>query len=81
MPSLMSTALKLIKTLVGQTQIGQKLFSVNRREDLDRFDLNDHPILDDQVRPEPRVDPDCPVDHGDGLLADRPEATLSKFIG
>lgn len=69
------------KPLVSQSQIGQKLLSVNRREDFDRFDLDDYPILDNQVRPEPSVDTDCPVDHWDCLLADRPEATLSKFIG
>ena len=50
-------------------------------EDFDRVDLDDHPILDNQVRPEPGVDPGCPLDHWDCLLANRPEATLSKFIG
>jgi hypothetical protein len=45
------------KTLVGQPQIGQKLFSGNRRQDFDRFDLDDHPVLDNQVGPEPGVDP------------------------
>ena len=69
------------KPLVGQAQIGQKLLAVNRREDFDRLDLDDHPILDNQVRAESGVDPDCPVDHWDWLLADRPEATLSKFLG
>jgi hypothetical protein len=43
------------KPFVGQPQIGQKLLSVNRREDLDRLDLDDYPILDNQVGPAPDV--------------------------
>jgi hypothetical protein len=54
---------------------------VNRRENLDRFDLDDHPILDDQVGSEPDVDPNRPIDHRDWLLAHRSESTLNKFIG
>ena len=47
---------------------------VNGREDFDRFDLDDHPVLDNQVCPEPRVDPDCPVDHWDCLFAWMPNS-------
>ena len=63
MRSLINAALKVdeqAKPLVRQPQVGQKLLFVNRREDFDRFDLDNHPILDDQVRPEPGVDPDFP---------------------
>ena len=69
------------KPFVGQPQVGQKLLSVNRRETFDRFDLDDHPILDNQVGAEPDVDPNGSVDDGDCLLADRPESTLSEFVG
>jgi len=68
------------KSLVSQPQVGQKLLSVNRRENLDRFDLDDHPIRNNQVGPEPDVDPNRPIDHRDGLLAHRSESALSQFI-
>ena len=48
---------------------------MNWCEGLDRFDL------DDQIRSESDVDPNPPVDRWDCLLADRPDSTLSKFIG
>jgi len=69
------------KPFVGQPQIGQKLLSVNRGENLDRLDLDDYLILDNQIGPKPDVDSNGPVDHGDWLLAHRSESTLSKFIG
>ena len=69
------------KPFVGQPQVGQKLLSVNRRETFDRFDLDDHPILDNQVRAEPNVDPNRSIDDWDWLLADRSESALSEFIG
>jgi hypothetical protein len=68
------------KALIGQAQIGQKLLFVNRRENFDRFDLDDHAVLDNQVRPEPGFEPDRSLYHWDCLLADRPQSTLSKFI-
>ena len=52
------------KPFVGQPQIGQKLLSVNRGENLDRLDLDDYPILDNQVGAESDVNPR----HGDGVL-------------
>lgn len=69
------------QSFVGQPQIGKKLLFVNRREDFDRLDLDDHPILDNQIRAEPDVDPNRSLDHGDWLLAYGPESTLSQFIG
>ena len=57
------------------------VFFVSRRENLDRLGLDDHPILDNQVCPEPDVDPNRPIDHRDCLWADRSDSTLSKFIG
>jgi len=69
------------QAFVGQPQIGEKLLFVNRREDFDRLDLDNHPILNDQVRAEPAVDPNCSVDHRDWLLAYGSESTLRKFIG
>ena len=54
---------------------------MNRRENLDRFDFDDHLVLDNQVGPEPNVNPNRSVDHRDCLLADRLESTLSQFIG
>ena len=65
----------------GPLQIGQKLLFVNRDENLDRLNLDDHLILDNQVSPESDIDPNRPVDNRDWLLAHRPESTLSKFIG
>ena len=62
-------------------RIGEKLLSVNRRENLDRLNLDDHLVLDNQVSAEPDVDPNRPVDDRDWLLAHRSESTLSKFIG
>ena len=49
---------------------------MDRREDLDRLDLDDHQILADPVRPESDVDPNRPIDHRDCLLADRPESNV-----
>ncbi len=69
------------KSFVGQPQVGEQLLSVNRCEDLNRLDLDDHLILDDQVGPEPDVNPNRSIDHRDWLLSDRPESTLGKFIG
>jgi hypothetical protein len=69
------------KPLVGQPQVGEKLLPVHRREALNGLDLDDHPILDNQIRAEPDVDPNRSVDHRDCLLADRPKSTLSQFIG
>jgi hypothetical protein len=68
------------KPLVSQFQIGQKLLFVNGREGLDRLDLDDHPVLDNQVGAEPDIDPNRSVDNRDRLLADRLESTLGKFI-
>jgi len=47
---------------------------------LDRLDLYDHPVLDNQVGPESDIDPNRPVDNRDRLLADRLKSTLGKFI-
>jgi hypothetical protein len=54
---------------------------VDWREAIYGLDLDDHPILDNQVRAEPDVDPNRSVDHWNCLLAHRPESTLSEFIG
>jgi hypothetical protein len=54
---------------------------VNRSENLDRLDLDDYLILDNQVSPESDVNANGPIDHRDWLLAHRSESTLSKFIG
>jgi hypothetical protein len=49
---------------------------VNRREHLHGFDLDNHQVLDYQVRAESDVDPNRSVDYRDDLLADRSESTL-----
>ena len=69
------------KSLIGQPKIGQKLLFVHRRENLNRLDLDDQQILDDQVSSEPDVEPNRSVDHRNCLLADCSESTLSEFIG
>jgi hypothetical protein len=66
------------KSFVGQPPIGQKLLFVKRGEYLDRLDLDDHLILDNQVSAEPDVDPKGAVDHRDWLLAHRSKSTLSR---
>src|SRR5271165_2523155 len=45
------------KSLVGQPQVGEKLLFVNRCNGLDRLDLDDHTVLDNQVGPESDIDP------------------------
>jgi hypothetical protein len=59
------------KTLVGEPEIGQKLFLVDRGEQLHGFDFHDHLVFNDQVCPESRVDADILVDHRNRLPAYR----------
>ena len=68
------------KALVGEPQVGQELLFVHRGHNLDRLDLHDHLILDDQVGPEPGVDPDGSLNHGDRRLAHGAESTLRSFV-
>jgi len=43
------------KSLICQPQIGQKLLFVNRCDGLDRLDLDDRAVLDNQIGPEPDI--------------------------
>ena len=70
MPSLIRAALKLIRR--------PSRCPVNGREDLDRLNLDDRLVLDNQLSAEPDVDPNRPVDDRDWLLAHRSESTLSS---
>jgi len=56
------------KALVCQAKIRQKPLLVNRCENLDGLDLHLH-FVDDQIGPEPGVDPDVLGDDRDRLLA------------
>lgn len=40
-------------TFVGETQVCQKLFLVDRRDGFPRLQLNDHQVFDDQIRAKP----------------------------
>ena len=49
---------KEAKSFIHQPQIGQDLFAVDRIERSDRFQLDDHEIIDDQISAETFVEPD-----------------------
>lgn len=68
------------KTLVGEPEIGQKLFLVDRGQQLHGFDFHDDLVFNDQVCPEAGVDADILIDHRDRLLARRAETPATQFI-
>ena len=49
---------KVSELQAGQAQIGLYLLLVSRQNLLDRFELQKHLLLDDDVSPEPLVKPD-----------------------
>jgi len=68
------------KTLVGETEIGQKLLLVNRGKHLDGFDFDDDLVFDDQIGPESSIDTDVLLDYRNRLLAHRAETPAAQFI-
>ena len=62
--------------LLGEPQIGQQLFAMDRRELLDRFDFDNQRIFDDQVGAECVGKNEAAVLDADRLLADLPAALL-----
>src|SRR5437899_9222844 len=52
------------QTLIGQAQMSQELFLVNGCHGIDRFDLHNYLVLDDQVCAESHLDPDLLIDSG-----------------
>jgi hypothetical protein len=53
---------------------------VNLCQGLDRLDLDDNSIFDNQVSPEPDVDPNRSIDYRDCQLAYRSKSAPINFI-
>ena len=50
------------------------------RDDFDGFEFHDDGVLYDQVCPEPYLNPDAFVDHGNRLLANDAQSSLLQLV-
>jgi hypothetical protein len=71
MPSLINVSPKFYQKaqpLVRQTEISQQLLLMDRSDLLNRFDLDNHSVLNNQIRPEALFELETCLDDGNRYL-------------
>ncbi len=68
------------EALVGEPEVSQKLFLVNRGEKSDGFHFHNHLVFNDQIGPKSGVDADALIDHRNRLLPDDTEPPAVQFV-
>jgi len=68
------------KPLIGEPEIGQKLFLVDREEHLDGSDFHNDLLFDHQLGPKSGIDADILIDHWNRLPAHRAETPPAQLI-
>jgi hypothetical protein len=72
---------KKAKWKPGELQIGQKLCTVERHQLVDRLDLDDQHIVDDQIETISTVQPCTSIDNGEFALTLNPMSLEYKLMG